>query len=243
MTNRTIYEFLDSKAPFATAEEWDNVGLLIGSPTDEVQRVVVALDVTHGALETAKAVGADLLITHHPVIFSPLRHVDGLPLALATAGVSVISAHTNLDKAVDGVNDTLAARLHLTDVHPTEDGMCRIGKLPEPTDAATFANTVGMQLDAAVRTNGGETVETVAVCGGSGGDFLAALADETDAFVTGEMRHHEWLNANARGITVIEAGHYATEVPVVDTLCRWLQEAFPTLEVTAYYDESPYITI
>lgn len=243
MTNAVIRDFLDGKAPVTTAEEWDNVGLLIGSPTDEVRRIVVALDVTCGALETAKAVGADLIVTHHPVIFSPLRHVDGLPLALAQANISVIAAHTNLDKAVGGVNDTLAARLNLTDVHPTEDGMCRIGKLPEPTDAVTFAKTVGTVLNTDVRTNGGNTVTTVAVCGGSGGDFLTALADKTDAFVTGEVRHHEWLYANERGITVIEAGHYATEVPVVDTLCRWLQDAFPTLDVTAYYDESPYMTI
>lgn len=243
MTNNTIRDFLDSKAPFATAEEWDNVGLLIGNPTDEVNRIVVALDVTTGALETAKAVGANLIVSHHPIIFSPLRHIDALPLALATAGVSVIAAHTNLDKAIGGVNDTLTALLNLTDVHPTEDGMCRIGKLPEPTDAATFAKRVGTILDTAIRSNGGQSIQTVAVCGGSGGDFLASLAGKADAFVTGEVRHHEWLDANARGITVIEAGHYATEVPVVDTLCRWLQDAFPTLEVTAYYDESPYTTI
>lgn len=245
MTNRTIYEFLDSKAPFATAEEWDNVGLLVGSPTDSVSRVLVALDVTTGAIDAAKAVGADLIVTHHPVIFSPLRQLDGdsLPYTLAAAGIGVISAHTNLDKAADGVNDTLAARLGLTDVHPTEDGLCRVGTLCEPTDATAFAEAVAATLDTAVRTNGGNTVSTVAVCGGSGGDYLDDLADKVDAFVTGEVRHHEWLWANARGVTVIEAGHYATEVPVVDTLCRWLTEAFPTLSVTAYYDDNPYTTV
>ncbi|MBQ4612341.1 MAG: Nif3-like dinuclear metal center hexameric protein [Clostridia bacterium] len=245
MTNRTIYEFLDSKAPFATAEEWDNVGLLVGNANDEVRRIVVALDVTYGALETARAVGAELIVAHHPVIFSPLRQLEGnsLPYALAAAGIGVIAAHTNLDKAADGVNDTLAARLGLTEVRPTEDGMCRVGTLPEPTDAATFAKSVAAALGTAVRTNGGGQIKTVALCGGSGGDFLPSLADKADAFVTGEVRHHEWLWANAHDFAVIEAGHYATEVPVVDTLCRWLTEAFPTLTVTAYYDESPYTTL
>ncbi len=245
MTNRAILELLDKKAPFSLAEEWDNVGLLIGGVDREVSRVLVTLDATVGAIEAAKAVGAELIVTHHPVIFSPLKALDsdGIPYALAAAGIDVISAHTNLDKAADGVNDTLAARLGLTDLHVTEDGLCRIGTLAEPTDTDTFAKAVAAALDTAVRTNGGGDIRTVAVCGGSGGDYITPLAEKVDAFVTGEVRHHEWLEANARGVVVIEAGHYATEVPIVDTLCRWLTEAFPLLTVTAYHDNAPYETV
>ncbi len=245
MTNRAILEVLDSKAPFSLAEEWDNAGLLIGSPDNEVNRVLVALDATPDAIEAAKAMDADLIVTHHPVIFSPLKALDSnsIPYALAAAGIDVISAHTNADKAVDGVNDILATRLGLTDLRVTEDGFCRIGTLAEPTDATAFAKTVADALDTAVRVNGGGLIRTVAVCGGSGGDFIAPLAGEIDAFVSGEVRHHQWLEANALGVTVIEAGHYATEVPIVDTLCRWLQEAFPSLTVTAYYDNAPYETV
>lgn len=245
MTNQTILDLLDQKAPFSLAEEWDNVGLLIGSPDNEVTRVLVALDATVGAIEAAKAVGADLIVTHHPVIFSPLKALDsgGIPYALAAAGIDVISAHTNADKAVDGVNDILAARLGLTSLHTTEDGFCRIGTLSEPTDATAFAKTVATALDTAVRVNGGGLIRTVALCGGSGGDYITPLAGEIDAFVSGEVRHHQWLEANALGVTVIEAGHYATEVPIVDTLCRWLSEAFPALSVTAYYDTAPYETV
>ena len=245
MTNRAIYDVLNSKAPFATAEEWDNAGLLIGSPDREITRVLVTLDATVGAIEAAKAVGAELIVTHHPVIFSPLKALDsnGIPYALAAAGIDVISVHTNADKADGGVNDVLATRLGLTDPRVTEDGFCRIGTLAEPTDAHAFAKTVAAALDTAVRVNGGGNIRTVAVCGGSGGDFITPLAGEIDAFVSGEVRHHQWLEANALGVTVIEAGHYATEVPIVDTLCRWLNEAFPTLTVTAYYDISPYETV
>ena len=245
MTNQDILHLLDQKAPFALAEEWDNVGLLIGSPDKEITRVLVALDATVGAVEAAKAVGADLIVTHHPVIFSPLKQLDshGIPYALAAAGIDVISAHTNADKAVGGVNDILAARLGLRDLRATEDGFCRIGTLAEPTDARSFAKMVADTLDTAVRVNGESTIRTVAVCGGSGGDFITPLAGEIDAFVSGEVRHHQWLEANDLGVTVIEAGHYATEVPIVDTLCRWLQEAFPTLPVTAYYDNAPYETV
>ncbi len=245
MTNQNILHLLDQKAPFSLAEEWDNVGLLIGSPDREVSRVLVALDATVGAIEAAKAVGAELIVTHHPVIFEPLKALDsdGIPYALAAAGIDVISVHTNADKADGGVNDVLAARLGLTDLRTTEDGFCRIGTLAEPTDAPAFAKTVAEALDTAVRVNGGGLIRTVAVCGGSGGDFITPLAGEIDAFVSGEVRHHQWLLANALGVTVIEAGHYATEVPIVDTLCHWLQEVSPTLTITAYYDNAPYNTV
>ncbi len=206
---------------------------------------MVALDATPDAVKAAKAIGAELIVTHHPVIFEPLKQLDseGVPYALAAAGIDVISAHTNADKADGGVNDALAQRLGLTDLHTTEDGLCRVGTIKEPTDAAAFAKAVAKALDTAVRTNGGGTIRTVGVCGGSGGDFIAPLANKVDAFVTGEVRHHQWLEANALGVTVIEAGHYATEILIVDTLCRWLQEAFPTLDITAYYDNAPYNTV
>ncbi len=245
MTIQTIYDHLNRRAPFDTAEEWDNPGILVGSGEQSVTGILVALDATPGALQAAQAVGADFIVTHHPVIFSPLRQLtaEGLPYRLAAAGIGLIAAHTNLDKAADGVNDTLAVRLGLTDIHPAADGMTRIGTLPQEQSAAVFAKQVATALDTAVRTCGDRPVRTVAVCGGSGGDFIPALIGQVDAFVTGEVKHHQWLDAAADGLTLIEAGHYATEVPVVDTLCDWLREAFPTLPVTPYRDGDPYTTI
>lgn len=242
MTIQDVYNYLDSRAPFATCEEWDNVGLLVGDPRQTVSGILVTLDVTDGAIDAAVAAGANLIVSHHPVIFSALKTLggDSIPYRLAAAGIAVISAHTNLDRADGGVNDTLAALLGLEDIHPSADGLCRIGTLSQETTPAAFAKTVADVLSTAVRLNGGCTIRTVAVCGGSGGDFIDALTPYADAFVTGEVRHHEWLAA--RGIAVIEAGHYATEVPVVDTLCRWLTEAYG-IAVTPYYDGEPYTTI
>ena len=244
MNVQQIYEFLNNRAPFATAEEWDNPGLLVGAPHQEVSRVLVALDATTGALDTACALDTDLIITHHPVIFAPLKRLkgDSIPYRLAAEGISLIAAHTNLDKAQGGVNDTLAQRLGLTDVTVAEDGYTRIGTLPETLSARDFAAHVATVLDAPVRYTGDQPVTTVAVCGGGGGDFIAGCAHLADAYVTGEVKHHEWLE-NAERINVVEAGHYATEVPVVDTLASWLEEAFPDLTVTIYRDGNPYDVI
>ena len=241
MNVQQIFDFLNSRAPFAQAEEWDNPGLLVGDPHREVTRVLVALDATAGALDTAKAVGADLMVTHHPVIFAPLKRLkgDSIPYRLAAEGIALIAAHTNLDKAAGGVNDTLASLLGLTDVTVAEDGYTRIGTLQEPMTARDFAAHVAEVLDAPVRYAGDKPVTTVGVCGGGGGDFIADCVGLADAYVTGEVKHHEWLE-NARRINVVEAGHYATEVPVVDALAGWLQEAFSQLTVTVYRDGNPY---
>ncbi len=244
MTVQDIFDFLNERAPFATAEEWDNPGLLVGDPHGEVKRVLVALDATDGAVGTGVALGAALLVSHHPVIFAPLKRLkaDSLPYRLAAEGISLIAAHTNLDKAQDGVNDTLAQRLGLENVTIAEDGYTRIGVLPSEMTAKDFAAHVADVLDTPVRYAGESPVTTVAVCGGGGGDFISGCVGLCDAYVTGEVKHHEWLAA-ADQVNVVEAGHYATEVPVVDTLATWLEEADPTLPVTVYRDGNPYDVI
>ena len=237
MKVQDIYEFLGEKAPYDTCEEWDNVGLLVGSGYLPATRVLVALDATDGALEAAKAIGADLIITHHPVIFNSMKRLDAdsMPYRMAAAGISAISAHTNLDKAVGGVNDVLAALLGLTDVEIAADGITRIGTLPEEMSADAFAAHAAEALGMPVRAAGDKPVKKVAVCGGGGGGFIAACFGLADCFVTGEVKHHEWLYA-AGHINVIDGGHYSTEVPVVDTLCGWLTEAFPDLQVVPYHE-------
>lgn len=244
MTVQDIFDFFDEKAPFASAEEWDNPGLLVGDPHRGVDRVLVALDATVGAVDAAAALGAQLIITHHPVIFAPLKRLESksIPYRLAHEGIALIAAHTNLDKAAGGVNDTLAERLGLENVTTAEDGFTRIGVLPDTMTARDFAAHAARVLDTPVRYAGDTPVTTVAVCGGGGGDFIDGCVGLADAYVTGEVKHHEWLAAADR-INVVEAGHYATEVPVVDTLAGWLEEAFPGLTVTVYRDGDPYSVI
>ena len=237
MTVQDIFTFLHTRAPFDTAEGWDNPGMLVGDPRRAVTRVLVALDATDGAVETAKAVGAQLIVTHHPVIFAPLKRLaaDSIPYRLAAAGISLIAAHTNLDKAVEGVNDTLAARLGLTDIEIAADGMTRVGTLPEEMTATAFAAHVAAVLGTPVRAAGDKPVKRVALCGGAAGSSLFAHIGSADCFITGEVKHHEWLGAAGR-INLIDGGHYSTEVPVVDTLCGWLTEAFPDLMVVPYHE-------
>ncbi len=240
MLLQDILTFFEQKAPKATAEEWDNVGLLVDCGHTTVNTVVVALDATKAALAFAKEKGAQLLITHHPVIFSPLAEVTHThPAAKALQnGVSVLSLHTNLDKAAGGVNDTLAEKLGLENVTVAADGMSRIGTLPAALSAADFATLCADKLHTPVSFCGEKTVKTVAVCGGGAGDGVFAFANVADAYVTGEIKHHEWLAANESGLCAVAAGHYATENPVVETIAAWLADTDMT--VLPFYDTAPY---
>lgn len=240
-----ILSFFEQKAPAATAEQWDNVGLLADAGHREIAAVCVALDASVAAIDFAAACGAQLLVTHHPVIFHPLKRLSiATPAVHALqTGVSVLSLHTNLDKAAGGVNDTLAARLGLTAVETAQDGMTRVGMLSAPLPAADFAAAVARALHAPVAFCGDNTVRRVAVCGGAAGDGIFALPHGTDAFVTGEIKHHEFSAAREMGCTAVAAGHYATEVPVTEALADWLREAFPALSVRVFTDAAPYTVI
>lgn len=242
MNRLEILNYLNQWAPPETAEGWDNVGLLADSGETEVTALLVALDVTPAAVEAAGQAGASLIVSHHPLIFKPLSRLDGLPYRLAAAGLSVFSAHTNLDKAPGGVNDALAAALGLVRVRTAADGLCRLGELPEAMEAAAFAEFVAARLGAPVRAAGTRPVRRVGLCGGAGWEELAAFSGEFDGCVTGEIKHHEWLEAAALGCTAVDAGHYATEVVVVDAVAARLREAFPALTVVPFRDAPPYTT-
>lgn len=239
-----IAAYLHTLAPPDTAEAWDNVGLLVGNESDAVSRVLLTLDITPDAVERARQEGAGLIISHHPVIFHPLSRLgtNEVPYRLAQYGIAALCLHTNLDKAAGGVNDVLAARLGLLDTVTAPDGTCRIGRLAEPLPPAAFTARVAAALHTAVRRGpcGHDAIGTVGVCGGAGGDLMLPLLEEVDAFVTGEIRHHEWLTAGQSGALAIEAGHYATEAPVVDALADWLSARFPSLEWIIHRGRAPY---
>ena len=244
MTIRDLLAALQEKAPFETAEEWDNTGLAVGSETMPMTKAVVALDATEEALQVAIAVGADVIITHHPLLFEPLKTLsaESLPYRLAAAGIAAVSVHTNLDKAVGGVNDCLAEQLELQDVTISPDGMSRIGTLPEELSPSAFTDYVAEHLNASVRVKKGTSpIRTVALCGGAGAELVLPLLETADAAVTGELKHHEWLAVPADK-TMVDGGHYATEVVVLPRLCKWLCEAFPNVSVVPFYGEAPYIT-
>ncbi|MBQ3094686.1 MAG: Nif3-like dinuclear metal center hexameric protein, partial [Clostridia bacterium] len=160
---------------------------------------------------------------------------------LCTSGIAAFAAHTNLDAADGGVNDALAAAIGLTDVKVVFGGIGREGTLPEAMTPSAFAAMVAERLGGAVQLReGASLVKTVALVGGAGGDFVEDTA--ADAFLTGELKHHEWL-ALPEHLTVVSAGHYATENVVVEPLCARLREALPTLKVVAFTGRAPYETI
>ena len=242
-TVRDVYAALDHMAPFDTAEEWDHVGLQVGDFAAAVTRALVCLDVTKEAVARARAIGAELIVCHHPPLFEPLHTLSfgSVPYELAASGIAVIAAHTNLDRAAGGVNDCLCAALGLSDTAPVADGLGRVGTLSAPLSPQAFAERVGLVLHTGVRLHpGAGEVRRVAVVCGSGGDLLTAVreAASPDAFVTGEIKHHDWLRAEQT--TVIEAGHFATEQVVVRPLAAWLSARLPAIEWEAYEGTAPY---
>lgn len=245
MKIREIYQYLDKIAPFATQLDYDNAGLLMGSMEAETERVLVTLDVTPEVVKEAARKKCRLIVSHHPLIFHGLKSVTpgdptgALVLELARRGIAVISAHTNWDQAAGGVSDVLLERLgiasegFLEPAGETADGrpygMGAVGVLEEAVPPREFARRVKAALNArgARVVLGDRPVKRVAVCGGAGGDLLGkAAAWDADAYVTADVKYHEFLEARQRGITLVDGGHFATENPAMDVLCQRLKDAF-----------------
>ena len=242
MKIKDIYDFLDSVAPFDTAAEWDNTGLSVGSLHSEVKKVLVSLDVTNSVIDKATKIGADLVLTHHPLIFSPVSEIEnGSVLYNAVkSGLTFISSHTCLDKASGGVNDCLAEATGIKNLRVSDiDEFLEIGEI-EPCNADEFAGRVKSALGGKVTyTDNGRIIKTVALCSGSGGDLVSVAAMEgADALLTGEAKHHEYLESKAQGIALFSAGHYETENIICEKLRNLLNNKFSELEVEIY-SESP----
>lgn len=232
-----ILELVDGIAPFELTELWDNVGLLAGRLDARVETVLCALDLSPSVLDEAKRKGAQLVVTHHPILFRGRKNLcetdaEGrLLCALVRSGISMIAAHTNFDNASPGVNDALAAALGLEDVEALESGM-RVGT-PKQTDFGLFAEHAAAVLGGPVRRYGDPSrkLGRVAVLGGAGEDYARiAMEAGADAYLTGEMAYHKALDAVDNGLCVLEAGHAATEYPAISALRRGLQIASDALQ-------------
>lgn len=250
-TVKDIYHFLDSKAPFDSQLGFDNAGFLVGEGGKEVHRILVALDITEAVAKEAAALQADLIVSHHPVIWEGAKSVTDESilgrklLALINNGIAAICAHTNLDAARGGVNDTLASALGLQDTQllkpygtyrdGTPYGIEQIGILSgEPVSLVEFAAMVKDKLGSnGVRyVDAGRSVKKVAVGGGScSGSMKDVLAAGCDTFVTADVKYDGFLDAAAMGLNLIDAGHYPTENLVCPVLVSWLKEGFPEVDV------------
>ncbi len=245
-TVRDFYNYLDVIAPFSSAENWDNSGLLVGGFDRTVERAAVVLDLNSETLEQAISLEVDLIITHHPVIFKAQKAFldDSLAYRLAENGISVIATHTPFDSAEGGINDILAEKLELTKVEILSlsdcEGLLRVG-FTDTTDADEFARFVSEQLGADVRyCDGGKEIETVAVCGGAGAEFASEIAEMgIDAFVTGDVKYHELLDAKEAGLTLIAAGHFETENPAMAILASKLRGNFSETDIIVLSQTNP----
>ena len=247
-TVRSILDRLSTLAPQGYKESWDNVGLLCGRADQPVSRVMVALDPFLPVALEAADFGAQLLVTHHPLLFSAKSVTDQDPIGqtllfLIEHQMSLICMHTNLDSAPGGVNDCLASALGLQDTAVLETagtddegrdyGLGRYGTVPEQSVEA-FAAFVKDKLhcEGLRYASAGKPVRVVGVCGGSGSDYVkTAKALGCDTFVTGDVKYNGFWDAVDLGMNLIDAGHFPTENVVCPYLLDQIQRSFPGLTV------------
>jgi dinuclear metal center protein, YbgI/SA1388 family len=235
-----VFEELCRLAPLELQMDFDNAGFQIGRADREVHRVLLALDVTDTVTEEAHEIGAELIVSHHPLIFSPLKAVNNTSpvqnrvLMLAENRIGLISMHTNLDIARGGVNDVL---IRLLGAEPEDvldpDGCGRIGTLPFPMELDRFLALCKDRLH--VHTlrycTGGRPVSKLAVMGGAGaGSVEEAAAKGCDTYLTADIKYHQFQHAAELGLNLIDADHFYTENPVIPALAKRLADVFPDVE-------------
>ena len=256
ITVRQVYEAMQAIAPLELAEHWDNPGLLVDCG-GAVHRVLTALDITPEVVEEAAAKQCEMIVSHHPVIFDPLKRLgpQDVPFQLVQAGISAICMHTNLDAAEGGVNDVLADLFGIRQRTAFADGCGRVGDI-DPITVPELAALAQCKLaalcnapdtGAAVQVkfaDTGKPVRRLAVISGAGGSLFAeAIAEGADCLLTGEANHHHALDAKRLGLSLIAAGHYATEAAAADTLTAWLTARFPGLICRSFQGRPPYATV
>lgn len=229
---KEIYEAINEFAPFETAMGFDNAGLLVGSEECSAETVLLALDATKKVLEEAVSKKASIIVTHHPVIFDPLRQLlaDSIPYLAAKYGITIISAHTNLDIARGGVNDSLAAALEVQSEAVFDEDCALVGTLEHPFSCRELAGEIKnrLHLKGLRYSDSNRQLRRVLVsCGAGGGNVFLAEKLHADAIITGEIKHHLIHEAAEHGMAVFDLGHFQSEDLIIPLLVKKLQEAFP----------------
>ena len=237
-----VFEYLNELAPVSLKMDFDNVGLLVGDASENVAKCLIALDITDEVITEAVQLGAQLIVSHHPIIFGSVKSVTADDLvgrkiiALVRSNISAICMHTNLDIAEGGVNDVLIRALGAEPECALDaDGCGRVGTLPVEKDMESFLT----ECKAALRVkrlryySAGRPVYRLAVMGGSGGDCVDdAYAKGCDTYVTADIKYHQFLHAVELGINLIDADHFCTENPVMYSLRDKLSARFSETEFT-----------
>ena len=244
MKVKEIINAIEEFAPLSIQEGWDNSGLCVGSPEDEVTSVLLALDCTPELVDEAVACGADMIVTHHPLIFKGLKKIsveDQVGEAVVKAiraGISIYAAHTSADKVLAGVSGAMAARLGLKNVRILDEdgegtGLGTIGDLAVPMTAEEAVDFVKERFSLkAMRTSRPVEgmVSRVAMCGGSGGSLIgAAKAAGADLYISGDISYHNFFTE--KDFMIMDIGHYESEIEIVDILFSLIKKKFPTFAV------------
>ena len=258
-----IIRKMEKIAPLSLAEKWDNPGFLLGDAERNIDKVFICLEINSETLKQAQEFGANLIISHHPLIFKPLSKITEadptgrLVISLIKSNIAVYSMHTNFDKADGGMNDLLAKTLGLENVRPYTEDECkdsfgnplenigRVGKLEPPMSLEDFTDFVKATLDCrSIKVVGcpNDEIHTVALCSGSGGDLMeCALHAGADVYLTADVSHHEAQTASEIGLNVIDAGHFETENIICDFLEEYFEDNLPEIQVrkakvTSYFN-------
>lgn len=242
ITVKDIFDFLNALAPFSSQEEWDNSGLAAGDPESEVTKVLLTLDITAQDVLLAKKCGCELIVSHHPVIFSPVKNMTAgsVPYELIRNGISAVCCHTPLDMAQGGTNDTLLSLLGFCG-EAGENPILRFCDVEE-TSAKALSEHISKRLCADVRyCDTGKKIKRLAVCTGSGCSLLGELGD-VDAFITGDASYHSFLDFMQAGISLFAAGHFETEAPVLQPLSEKLKAGFPEIGILISDKKNPIKT-
>lgn len=258
MLCREIMDVIERTYPKHAALEWDNVGLLVGRAEKKVKRIYVALDATDDVIDAAIKMGADMLITHHPLIFSPLKRITdeefigNRVVKLLQHDISYYAMHTNYD--VCGMADISAVILELDGAVTLEvtdeesmKGIGKVGDLSSPMSLQECGEFIKekFQLDS-VKVFGdlSSTVRKVAVCPGSGkGMAEFALEKKADVLVTGDIGHHEGIDAVAQGLAIIDAGHYGLEHIFIEDMANYLRKNIEGIVVETHEITHPFQVI
>ncbi len=232
---KQIYDYIDSIAPFETQMSFDNAGLLVGSEQTKSEKVLIALDADRSVIEEAIRLDANIIVTHHPVIFRPLKTLlsDSVPYLAAQNRITIISAHTNLDIARGGVNDTLAAAIGVTADQFFDEDCALLGHFENVMHSSELAQKIkqNLRIHGLRYTDSGNPVRTAVVaCGAGGGSVDLAASLGADAIITGEIKHHEIIFANEHHIAVFDLGHYHSENLIIGRLADLFRQQFPDTE-------------
>lgn len=244
---KDIYDYINKTAPYDNMEEWDNSGFILGDINKEVKTVVMSLDATKGAAAFAKSVNADLLLTHHPIIFGGVKKIksDSAIYSLINNDICCMCAHTSFDKANGGINDNLALLLELKNTRKLENGYVVVGELENEMSIDDFATFVSNTLDVhALRyTDTDKMIKTVAVGGGACSEFIDDAMRNADCFVTSDLKYHQMLDASEENFALINAGHFETENKAFLMLKNKLEKEFEQVEFVVAPVQNPVLEL